>query len=127
MKLAAVGVVIVAILIGLLAWQQAGKSGTNTFADVQANMNNGAILLDVRDEDEFKAGHIVDATHFSLKSIENGETPNVAKNTQLYVYCRSGNRSAQAKQLLENAGFTNITDLGGISDVTAMGGKMATE
>jgi rhodanese-related sulfurtransferase len=123
MKLAVVGVVIVAILIGLLAWQQAGQASDKTFAGIQQKMDKGAQLIDVRVKDEYDAGHIQGAVSLSLQDIESGSTPNVSKDTPIYVYCRSGNRAAQAKQILENAGFTNITNLGGMNDVTAIGGK----
>lgn len=59
-----------------------------------------------------------------LHEIEAGRLPEVSKDTKLYVYCRSGSRSFQAKQLLDDAGFTNVVDLGGLRDVQMMGGKL---
>ena len=38
------------------------------------------------------------------------------KDEKLYVYCRSGNRSAQAAKLLVNQGYTNVYDFGGVID-----------
>jgi rhodanese-related sulfurtransferase len=40
------------------------------------------------------------------------------------VYCRSGNRSSQAATMLKAAGFTNVTDLGGLSAVEKIDGKL---
>ena len=97
---------------------------TRQFAAIQDDVKNGAKLIDVRTADEFKAGHFDNAINVPLDKIESGEFPTVAKNTTIYLYCRSGNRSSQAKQLLEKAGFTNIKDLGGLEDVQKLGGAL---
>ena len=94
----------------------------NEFAGIQDDIKNGAILLDVRTDSEFKTGHFTGATNLDIEDISGGKFPEVAKDTRIYVYCRSGNRSAQATSLLEKAGFSNITDLGGLDDVEAIGG-----
>ena len=129
-------ILIVAMLaiIGGLVW--AGTRGQEdaevlddrlTFGLVQENITNGAKLYDVRTVEEFAAGHFANATNFPVETMQAGTLPDVAKDTQIYVYCRSGNRSGQATTLLKNAGFTNVTDLGGLSAVEAMGGKLVTE
>ena len=43
------------------------------------------------------------------------------KDTKIYLYCRSGNRSATAQQLLQKQGYTNVIDLGGLGDLTKLG------
>jgi phage shock protein E len=80
-------------------------------------------LYDVRTVEEFKSGYIETAVNLPLSDIQNGKTPDQNKDAKIYIYCRSGNRSAQAKQILEQAGFSNVIDLGGIQDVIKMGGK----
>ncbi|MCA9349361.1 rhodanese-like domain-containing protein, partial [Candidatus Saccharibacteria bacterium] len=65
-----------------------------------------------------------DAVNFDLQLMQAGQLPNIDKNTKIYVYCRSGNRSAQAASLLKQAGFTNITDLGGLSDIQNLGAEL---
>lgn len=97
---------------------------TRQFAAVQEDVKNGAQLIDVRTPEEFKAGHFDNAINVPLDKIISGEYPAVARNTTTYVYCRSGNRSSQAKQLLEKVGFTNIKDLGGLEDVQKLGGVL---
>ena len=94
------------------------------FAVIQSKIKDGAQLLDVRTAEEFDSGHFAGAINLDVEDIIAGKLPDAAKDTQLYVYCRSGNRSAQAVSLLKQAGFTNITDLGGLSDVEGMGGKL---
>ncbi len=70
-------------------------------------------LLDVRTPAEFAGGHITGAANIAVETLQEhlGEIP---RDQPIVLYCRSGNRSAQAAQLLAAAGFTDIYDLGGI-------------
>ena len=94
------------------------------FAVIQSKIKDGAQLLDVRTVEEFDSGHFAGAINLDVEDIIAGKLPDAAKDAQLYVYCRSGNRSAQAVSLLKQAGFTNITDLGGLTDVESIGGTL---
>ena len=94
------------------------------FAVIQSKIKDGAQLLDVRTAEEFDSGHFAGAINLDVEDIIAGKLPDAAKDTQLYVYCRSGNRSAQAVSLLKQAGFTKITDLGGLTDVESIGGTL---
>ena len=85
-----------------------------------------ATLLDVRSSEEYASGHFAGAVNLDVKNIRAGKLPDSAKTQPLYVYCRSGNRSAQATELLKAAGYTVVTDLGGLDDVKAMGGALVT-
>lgn len=80
-----------------------------------------AILLDVRTESEWNEGHAHTAQLFDIARMENGELPQIEKNQQLFVYCRSGGRAGRAKSILEQNGFTNVSNLGGLSDIQEMG------
>lgn len=114
----------VLVIVGALVWSQSSKTNTSerTFTEVQQDVVAGAKLYDVRTPEEYAAGHFENAILLPLQDIEAEKLPEVPRDTQIYVYCRSGNRSSQAKILLERAGFTNITDLGGLSDVEKIGG-----
>lgn len=94
----------------------------NTFTTIEEAMVTGAPLLDVRTPEEFATSHIKDAVNLPLADIQSGTLPTVTKDTKIYLYCRSGNRSSQATKILKDAGFTNITDLGAMSSVIASGG-----
>lgn|SRR5574343_457587 len=83
-----------------------------------------AIILDVRRDDEWAEGHIDGATHFDLEKIQNGELPNVPKNTIIYTHCRSGGRATQAGEILKKKGFENIVCLGGYNDWKEAGGPI---
>ena len=80
----------------------------------------GVIVLDVRMQQEYDAGHIANAVLLPLPLIEAGDAA-VAKalpdkDAEILVYCRSGRRSAIAVNALINMGYTNVLDFGGIND-----------
>ena len=131
MKKVIIGIVIVAIL-GVATLVLFGEKSSNntakpvdtlTFTTVQADVQSGAQLIDVRTIEEFEAGHFENAINLPVEEIQEGKMPSVEKDTTIYVYCRSGNRSAQAKIALEAAGYTGVVDLGGLTDVEAIGGE----
>ena len=89
----------------------------------QLNINEGvkhyqntadALLLDVRTEEEYLMGHIPGSLNVPLRTIDNVEEMAENKHTVLYVYCRSGARSRQAVDMLEQMGYTNAVNIGGI-------------
>ena len=94
------------------------------FSAIQADVNSGARLYDVRTSQEYSDGHFENADNWSLQDMQAGKLPKVAKGTKIYVYCRSGSRSSQAVSLLKNAGFTAVVDLGGLQDVQNSGGTL---
>ncbi len=100
---------------------------STTFATVTQDVINGAKLYDVHNADEYKAGHFAGATNWSLQDMQASKLPDVAIDTKIYVYCRSGNRSGQATTILKNAGYTKVIDLHGLADVQTIGGKIITE
>ena len=83
---------------------------------------NGGQLVDVRTAKEYAVSHIEKAINLPLQDIQSNKFPAVSKDKPIYLYCRTGNRSSQATKLLKSAGFTNIIDLGGMSDVQSLGG-----
>jgi rhodanese-related sulfurtransferase len=79
------------------------------------------ILLDVRTPEEWDQGHIEGATLLPLQELETRAASEMPKDAEIVVYCRSGNRSAQAAEYLAGAGYTHISDMGGIQDWVAAG------
>lgn len=75
------------------------------------------IYIDVRTLEEFNESHHPEAMNHPVELISEGIMPNVAKDAQICVYCRSGGRAGLAKNMMTAAGFTNITNGGGINDV----------
>ena len=77
----------------------------------------GYIILDVREQDEYDAGHIPEAILIPYTQI--GEKANemlTDKEQLILVYCRSGRRSKIAAEALVALGYTNIKEFGGILD-----------
>ena len=65
------------------------------------------VILDVRTVSEFNDGHIERAINIPVDELSN-RLSELSKNDELLVYCRTGNRSATAVSILEDAGFTKI-------------------
>lgn len=90
-----------------------------TAEDAKNIMDSGEehIILDVREQDEFDAGHIPSAILIPYTEIENKAEEIIPdKNKQILVYCRSGRRSKIAAESLAKLGYTNIKEFGGIID-----------
>ena len=90
-----------------------------TAEDAKKIMDSGEdfVILDVREQDEFDAGHIPGAILIPYTKIENkSEEMLPDKDTQILVYCRSGRRSKIAAQSLTALGYTNVKEFGGIMD-----------
>jgi len=77
---------------------------------------SGAVLLDVRTPEEYEAGHIPGSKNVPVQTIDRILSVAENKDTPLYVYCRSGARSRQAVGMLEQMGYTNVSNIGGITD-----------
>lgn len=74
----------------------------------------GAILLDVRNPDEYAAGHIPGSVNLPLPMIAEAPKHVPDKSTPLFVYCLSGGRSSSAVSALKTMGYSNLTNIGGI-------------
>lgn len=84
--------------------------GTDTKA-LKKLVDSGALLVDVRTPQEFAAGNVSTSINVPLSEIQNNLSK--FKNHQnIVVFCRSGNRSSQAKTILEQNGFTNVVNGG---------------
>ncbi|GAB3206278.1 rhodanese-like domain-containing protein [Marinactinospora endophytica] len=83
-------------------------------------------LLDVREDDEWQAGHAPHAVHIPLRDLAQraGEVP---RDRQVYVICRVGGRSAQAVQALNDAGWQAANIAGGMSAWALAGRPMTSE
>lgn len=122
--------VIITIIAGLV-WagvtgQHQKESSQQTFATVKDDVAHGAKLYDVRTPEEFAAGHFEGAQNLPLQALQSGTLPDVSKDTTIYVYCHSGNRSGQSTRLLTQAGYTQVVDLRGLAAVEAIGGVLTT-
>ncbi len=81
---------------------------------------DGAVLLDVREKDEYASGHIPGSINISGKEIQNVTTTIPDLNTPVFVYCLSGARASRAVQKMKTLGYTNVKNIGGISTYTGL-------
>ena len=82
----------------------------------QVRQTSNAMLVDVRTPEEYREGHIPGSINVPLQQIEDIELEVAEKNTPLYVYCRSGARNRQATAMLQEMGYEEVHNIGGILD-----------
>lgn len=81
------------------------------------------VIVDVRTPEEYQAGHLDGATNLDLNSGQFAQSiPDLDPEQTYWIYCRSGNRSGQATQMLQEAGFQNVEDLGSLEEAAGATG-----
>ena len=90
--------------------------GGQSTSNLKSIIDEGAYLVDVRTPAEFAEGHVKGSVNIPLDTISNNLQKFSNKNN-IIVFCRSGNRSGQAKVILENNGIKNVTNGGTWQDV----------
>ena len=81
---------------------------------VKMQAEQKAVIIDVRENDEWNAGHIAGAIHIPLSEISNRLTElEKYKNAPIIMQCRSGARSAKAADVLAKAGFSQVFNMAG--------------
>jgi molybdopterin/thiamine biosynthesis adenylyltransferase/rhodanese-related sulfurtransferase len=91
---------------------------TITAAELKARLDSGdlnALLIDVREQDEWDAIHIPKAKLVPLQTIPT-YAPNLPKDTQIIIHCKAGMRSAKACEYLTSLGFKNVVNVTGGMD-----------
>ena len=79
--------------------------------------SNEIIVIDVRSDEEVKTGIIQDAIHIEWTKIDKEITKiDISKDHAIYLYCRSGNRSGKALDILKKLGYVIVINAGGIKD-----------
>lgn len=81
-------------------------------SEALAKRDSGAFILDVRQPEEWNEAHIPDATLIPLDQLPD-RINELSKDQEIVVVCRSGNRSAQGRDILLEAGFTDVTSMAG--------------
>lgn len=111
------------LFAGALALGLASCTSAATSNSGNVEVSAGTVVLDVRTPDEYAAGHLDGA---QLLDFNGGEVatalPKLDPEAEYLVYCRSGNRSAQAIALMEQAGFSNLTNLGSLDQAATATG-----
>lgn len=82
---------------------------------------NSQLIIDVRTESEWNAGHLATAIHLPLDIFEQNIASLVKDRQQtVYLYCRSGNRSGKALQVMQDLGYVNAKNVGGVVDASQL-------
>ena len=82
-----------------------------------AKTEDAILIIDVRTPTEWDRGHLPKAKHIEWQNIGEEITKVTNdKHSKIYVYCRSGNRSGKAKLILEQLGYSNVINAGGINE-----------
>lgn len=97
-----------------------------TVDDLATAIAEGAWVLDVRENDEFAAGHVPAAHHLPLGAVaENVST--LPTDEQIWVICKSGGRSMKVATYLEAQGFPVVSVAGGTDGWAASGRELSFE
>ena len=118
-------------VVGFIVWRQfSPTSGAYpleiTVAQAAEKRDQGAFILDVRQPEEWTQFHIPGATLIPLGDLPS-RLSEVPKDREVVVVCRTGNRSAQGRDILRNAGYTLVTSMtGGVTEWQAQGLPIAT-
>ena len=119
---------LIILLLAVMMFTACGQDKENNQGAVYVNITaeeakeimdteEGYVILDVREQDEYDAGHISGAILIPYTQIEAKANEMLPDKDQLIlVYCRSGRRSKIAAEALAELGYTNIKEFGGILD-----------
>jgi len=115
--LAAAAVLMAFVVVGMELRTRAQTFAAASPQDVIRLMNQNALVLDLRPQEAFAAGHVTGARHMPSDQIAKaGETLKKQKDKPIVVYCESGPVAASAVRELSAQGFTKVFSLrGGIA------------
>ncbi len=85
---------------------------TEELAEKLDSTNENVLFVDVREVDEFKTGHVEGMINVPLSTLKENYTQ-IPTDSEVVLFCRSGNRSMQAAEILQDLGFEKITNVEG--------------
>lgn len=125
-----IGMLVVIIAIAVIYYLRRGGEGqifgqkdntmetltTDRLQDLIAQERDDVYVIDVRTPGEFHSGAIPGAINIPVDEIYESPMPTTDTSAKIVVYCLSGGRSAQAKRIIEEMGYTDVTNFGGIGN-----------
>jgi rhodanese-related sulfurtransferase len=93
---------------------------------LSADLPDGVFLLDVREDDEWAAGHAPEAKHVRLGDLA-ARTAEVPRDREIYLICRGGARSAYAAQMLASQGWQAVNVADGMTGWAVAGRPMISD
>lgn len=106
------------LMLVLAACGSEGSYETIDIDQIEAKVQDGYKVLDVREPDEYADGHIVGAANKPLSELQASNFERVDKESSYIVICRSGNRSQEASKILVDEGYTVVNVSKGMSSWT---------
>lgn len=111
---AALAAILALLIGGEILRKIRGVSTLNPTQALQLMNNQDAVVLDIRDSGDYRAGHIPQARHIPLNNLKDRLSElEKFKDRPIIVYCQSGSRSSGACALLKKNQFTQVNHLGG--------------
>ena len=77
------------------------------------------LIIDVRTQEEFQSGHIENASNIQWQNIAIIQEK-ITKDRKIYLYCRSGNRSQKATDVLIELGYKDVLNIGGLEEAAIL-------
>lgn len=123
---------VLTVILGSIAWISANNLESQAPTIAQSQLINpdsyaerfgsgvAHALIDVRTPEEFNSGHIPGSLNINVETLAD-RLDEIPRDVPVVLYCRTGSRSAMAAQILVNAGFEAVYDLGGIQTWVAEG------
>ena len=111
-----VAIVIVSLMLiySLVGEKLRGYSSVSPSQSTQMINHDDAVIIDVRENNEYSSGHIINSIHIPLSSLKTRlDSIEKHKSQKIIVACRSGHRSSQACATLKKAGFEQVFNLSG--------------
>jgi len=84
---------------------------------IEELISSGAVVVDVRTEEEFEEAHYPNALCIPVNEITQRANEIGQKDTPVVLYCASGARSAYASKILKSLGFSKVVNAGGLDDM----------
>jgi phage shock protein E len=105
-------------------WSWLKGAFANPALEARKRIEEGALVIDVRTPGEWRTGHLPSARHLPVDELrarmaEVDAWSGGDKGRPIVVYCASGARSARARQLLVEAGYTQVTNGGGYASLAS--------
>jgi len=107
--------VLVLITLFLTACSTETTYETISLDEIEGKVEDGYIVLDVREIHEFNEGHIPGAVNKPLSILQKGDFSQLSKDEKYIIICRSGNRSITASDILSEEGYEVVNTSAGMS------------
>lgn len=108
--------VVFASIASLSSCNASDSTKTHAEVAVEATIDPNTVFIDVRTPEEFASGHVDGALNIPVSEINAVQEHVADKDTPVVLYCRSGNRAGRALTAMQNMGYTDVVNAGGLQD-----------